>query len=78
MDMDNPQGSNNGKFNLWLSISYRKLNSHIHTAHQIKTNGSLGKVIYNYPLLTINSILLHFNGCKYFFYYQFEVRLLPF
>ena len=60
------QGNSNGKFNLWLCIDYRKLNSHIQTAHQIKANGSLGKVICNYPLLTIDSILAHVNVCKYF------------
>ena len=48
------------------AINYRRLNSHIQTAHQIKAKGSLGKVISNYPLLTIDSILAHFNGCKYF------------
>ena len=62
----NSQGSNNDIFNLWLYIEYRKLNSHIQTTCQIKADGSLGKVICNYPLLTIDSILLHFNGCKYF------------
>ena len=36
------------------------------TAHQIKANGSLGKVISNDPLPTIDSILDHFNSCKYF------------
>ena len=66
METINLQGSNNGKFNLQLCINYRKLNSHIQTAHQIKASGSLGKVITNYPLLTIASILVHFNGCKYF------------
>ena len=66
VDAKNLQGSNNGKFNLQLCINYRKLNSHIQTACQIKANGSLGKVISNYPLLTIDSILAHFNGCKYF------------
>ena len=58
--------NNNGKFNLRLCISYRKLNSNIQTAHQIKVDGSLGKVISNYPLPTIDSILTHFNGCKFF------------
>ena len=29
-------------------------------------NGSLGKVISNYPLPMIDSILAHFNGCKVF------------
>ena len=49
-----------------MSIDYRKLNSWIQTAHQIKVNGSLGKVISNYPLSTIDSILVWFNGCKFF------------
>ena len=47
-------------------INYRKLNGRIQTAHQIKADGSLGKVFFNYPLPTTNSILAHFNGCKYF------------
>ena len=34
--------------------------------HQIKVDGSLGKVISNYPLLTIDRILTHFDGCKFF------------
>ena len=46
-------------------MDYRKLNSHIQTAHQIKANGNLGKVISNYPLPTIDSILAWFSGCKY-------------
>ena len=29
-------------------------------------DGSLGKVISNYPLPTIGSIEAHFNGCKFF------------
>ena len=41
-------------------------NSRIQTACQIKADGSLGKVISNYPLPTIHSILAHFNGCKFF------------
>ena len=63
-ETNNSQGSNN--FILQLCINYRKLNSHIQTACQLKANGSLGKVISNYPLPTINSILPHFNSCKYF------------
>ena len=64
MDTNNSQGSNN--FNLWLCIYYRKLNSCIQAACQIKGIGSLGKVTSSYPLPTMNSILAHFNGCKYF------------
>ena len=58
--------SKNGKFNLQLCIDYRKLNSQIQTPCQIKANGSLGKVISNYPLPTIGSILACFNDCKFF------------
>ena len=53
------------QFNLQLCINYRKLNSQIQTACQIKANGNLGKVISNYPFPTINSILACFNGCKF-------------
>ena len=63
MDPNNSQGSNN--FNLWLCINYRTLNSHIQTAYQIKANSTLGKVISNYPLPTINNILVCSNSCKY-------------
>ena len=66
MDDNKSKGCNNGKFNLQLCTDYRKLNNHIQTACQIKANGSLGKVISNYPLLTTDNILAHFNGCKYF------------
>ena len=66
-DASNNAGSiKNDKFNLQLCINYRKLNSQIHTTCQIKADGSLGKVISNYPLPTIDSILAHLNGCKFF------------
>ena len=58
--------SKNSKFNLRLCINYRKLNSQIQTACQIKADGSMGKVISNYPLPAINSLLVHFNDCKFF------------
>ena len=64
METNNPQGSSN--FNLQLQIDYRKLNSHMQTASQIKAMGSLGKLVSNYHLPTTDSILAHFNGCKYF------------
>ena len=64
METSNSQGSKN--FTLQLCIDYRKLNSCIQTACQIKANSSLHEVISNYPVPTINSILTHFNGCKYF------------
>ena len=58
--------SNNNKFNLRLCIDYRKCNSHIVTARQIKADGWLGKGISNYPLPTIDNLLARFNGCKFF------------
>ena len=64
METNKSQGSSN--FNMQLCIDYRKLNRCIKRACQTKADGSLGKVISNYPLPTINSILAHFNGCKYF------------
>ena len=66
--MPTPMSSNNnnGKFNLKLYIDCRKLNRRIQTTHQIKVDDILGKVISNYPLPTIDSILAHFNDCKHF------------
>ena len=59
METVNLQGSSSDKFNMWLCINYRKLNSHIQTACQTKADSSLGKVISNYPLLTTDSMLAH-------------------
>ena len=36
------------------------------TARQVKADGSLGNVISNYPLPTIDNLLVRFNGCKFF------------
>ena len=63
---NNTSDSKDSMFNLWLYIDYRKLNRQIQTTHQIKANGSLGKVILNYSLPMIDSILVQFNGCKFF------------
>ena len=62
----NTNTDKNSKFNLRLCTDYRKPNSRIQRAHQIKADGILGKVISNYPLPTIESILACFNGCKFF------------
>ena len=48
-----------------LCTDYRKLSTQIQTAHQIKADGSVGKVISNYPLFIIDSIPVCFNGCKF-------------
>ena len=65
-NITNVNAIKNSKFNLRLCIDYRKLNSRIQAAHQIKADGSLGKVVSNYPLPTIGNILTHFNYCKFF------------
>ena len=49
-----------------MDSSNNQSSSRIQTAHQIKANGSLGNVISNYPLPTIDSILACFNSCKFF------------
>ena len=51
---ENPSGQStaspiNNKFNLTFCINFRKINSHLMTASQIKADGSLGKAISNYP-----------------------------
>ena len=50
------------------------------SACHIKADGSLGKVISNYPLPTIGNLLAHYNGYKFFFtidlrsrYYQMQL-----
>ena len=45
---------------------FRKLNIHIVTARQINADYSLGKVVSNYPLPTIDNLLVKCNGCKFF------------
>ena len=57
---------NKKQFNLRLCINYRKLNSQIITARQVKSNRALGKVEANYPLPTIDTLLARFKGYKYF------------
>ena len=56
MDASNITGSSkNGKCKLQLCIDYKKLNSWIQTASQIKADGSLGKVISNLDNIIIFS-----------------------
>ena len=56
-DPSTATGTINNKFKLKLCIDYRKLNSHIMIAGQIKADGSLGKVISSYPLPAIENLL---------------------
>ena len=60
------QSSSKKQFNLRLCIDYRKLNSQIVMARQIKYNWALGKVVASYPLPTIDMLLARFKDCKYF------------
>ena len=62
----NPSTHNKEQFNHRLCIDYRKLNSQIITARQVKSNGTLGKIVANYPLPTIDTLLARLKGCKYF------------
>ena len=52
----NPTG--NKQFNPRLRIVYQKLNNRILTARQITADGKLGKVVANYPLPTIDNLLV--------------------
>ena len=61
-----PTPPNKKQFNLRLCISCRKLNIQIIIARQVKSNGTLGKVVANYPLPTIDTLLARHKGCKYF------------
>ena len=49
-----------------LCINYRKLNNRKQIVHESKEGGNFSKVISDYLLPTIGSILAHFNGCKFF------------
>ena len=50
---------------IWC-IDYHTLNSRIIAARQIKADGRLGKVVANYPLPTIDNLLVCFKDCQYF------------
>ena len=49
-----------------MVIDYRQLNKRIITSRAPDRNGKVGKVISNYPILTIESLLARLEGCKYF------------
>ena len=51
---------------LRMVIDYRQLNKRIITSRAPDRNGKVGKVISNYPILTIESLLARLEGCKYF------------
>ena len=47
-------------------IDYRQLNKRIIMSRVLDRNGKVGKVISNYPIPTIESLLARLEGCKYF------------
>ena len=49
-----------------MVIDYRQLNKRIITSRAPDRNGKIGKVISNYPVPTIESLLARLEGCKYF------------
>ena len=49
-----------------MVINCRQLNKRILTSRAPDRNGKRGKVILNYPILTIESLLARLEGCKYF------------
>ena len=60
-DMDKPK-----KVQLRMVIDYRQLNKRILRSRAPDRNGKIGKVISNYPIPTIESLLARLEGCKYF------------
>ena len=60
-DMDKPH-----EIQLRMVIDYRQLNKRILTSRAPDRNGKVGKVISNYPIPTIESLLARLEGCKYF------------
>ena len=60
-DPDNPH-----EVQLQMVIDYRQLNKRIITSRVPDRNGKVGKVISNYPILTIESLLARLEGCEYF------------
>ena len=60
-DPDNPHA-----VQLQMVIDYRQLNKRIIMSRVPDRNGKIGKVISNYPIPTIESLLAQLEGCKYF------------
>ena len=60
-DPDNPH-----EVQLRMVTDYRQLNKRIITSRVSDKNGKVGKVISNYPILTIESLPPKLEGCKYF------------
>ena len=62
-DSDKPNG-----IQLRMVIDYRELNKRILTFRALDRNGTVGKVILNYPIPMIKLLLARLEGCKYFFF----------
>ena len=60
-DPDNPC-----EVQLRMVIDYRQLNKRIITSRAPDRNVKIGKVISNYPIPTIELLLVRLKGCKYF------------
>ena len=60
-DPDNPC-----EVQLRMVIDYRQLNKRIIMSRAPDRNGKIGKVILNYPIPTVESLLAQLEGCKYF------------
>ena len=60
-DRDKPN-----EIQLRMVIDYRQLNKRILASRAPDWNGKVGKVILNYPIPTIESLLARLEGCKYF------------
>ena len=60
-DSDRPN-----KIQLRMVIDYRQLNKRVLTSKALDRNGKVGKVISNYPIPMIESLLARLEGCKYF------------
>ena len=60
-DPDNPH-----EVQLRRVIDYRQLNKKIITSRALDRNVKIGKVILNYPIPTIESLLARLEGCRYF------------
>ena len=57
---------NSCEVQLRMVIDYRQLNKRIISSRVPDRNGKIGKVILNYPISTIESLLVRLEGCKYF------------
>ena len=70
-DPDNPR-----EVQLRMVIDYRQLNKRIITSRAPDRNGKIGKVISNYPIPTIESLLVHDPGshnCAIFVLYTIPI-----